>query len=166
MCMGIASIAHSSGRTQADYNLLSLSTEVLVLLMSLKKSYIGLVKETLGATAGHHLFGWGGGWTPRHFEVAGCDLAKKLRQVREKFPNEPIYIVAHSNGGNVAIAAAQQGAPVDVIIRLGSPYFESLIDVPDGVKVLDFYDPADTIQFDLANEFGEAIYGARNVASL
>ena len=138
-----------------------------------EKSYIGLVKETLGATAGHHVFawgrygsGWGAGWAPPHFEEAGCELAKKLRQVREKFPNEPIYIVAHSNGGNVAIAAAQQGAPVDVIIRLGSPYFKSLIDVPDGVKVLDFYDPADNIQFDMANAFGGAIYGAHNVTSL
>lgn len=74
--------------------------------------------------------------------------------------------MAHSNGGNVAIAVAHQGAPVDVIIRLGSPYFKSLIDVPEGVKVLDFYDPADTIQFDMAHAFGGATYGAYNVASL
>ncbi len=125
------------------------------------KSYISVVKQTLGATAGHHLFDWSGGietYHPSTICAAGRRLAQKLKEIREKFPNEPIYIVAHSNGGNVAIAAAQAGGPVDAIIRLGSPYYirAGLIDVPDGVRVIDFYDRKDSVQFGSANEFGGA----------
>jgi RHS repeat-associated protein len=125
------------------------------------KSYIGAVKRTLGATAGHHLFDWSGGietYHPSTICAAGRRLAQKLKEIREKFPHEPIYIVAHSNGGNVAIAAAQAGGPVDAIIRLGSPYYirAGLIDVPEGVRVIDFYDRNDSVQFGSANEFGGA----------
>ncbi len=124
------------------------------------KEYIGYVKRTLGATTGHHVFGWSGGWGPNSIIAAGCELAQKLKQIREKYPNAKIHIVGHSNGGNVAIAAAQAGGPVDTIIRLGSPYFtqlpkdlhrgqwKDLVAVPSGVKVIDFTIP--TTQFSLA----------------
>lgn len=97
-------------------------------------------------------------------------MAQKLKQIREKYPNAKIHIVGHSNGGNVAIAAAQAGGPVDTIIRLGSPYFtrlpkdlhrrqwKDLVAVPSGVKVIDFYDPHDTVQFGTADGFGGASY--------
>ena len=133
------------------------------------KSYISTVKQTLGATAGHHLFDWSGGidtYHPSTICAAGQRLAQKLKQIRKEFPNEPIYIVAHSNGGSVAIAAAQalaqeapgQRVPIDAIIRLGSPYHirAGLIDVPEGVRVIDFYDRGDSVQFGSANDFGGA----------
>jgi len=132
------------------------------------KNYVGSVKRSLGAV-GHHLFDWSGGidtYHPSTICAAGQRLAQKLKQIRKEFPNEPIYIVAHSNGGSVAIAAAQalareasdQRVPIDAIIRLGSPYHirAGLIDVPEGVRVIDFYDRRDSVQFGSANDFGGA----------
>ncbi len=42
-----------------------------------------------------------------------CEFVK---QVKEKHPLEPVIVVAHSNGGNVATLAASLGAPINTII--------------------------------------------------
>jgi len=73
-----------------------------------------------------------------------------VKQVRDKHPFEPIIVVAHSNGGNVATYAANIGAPINAIIRLGSPTPNGFQDpnwtrIPPHTVVFNFYDPDDKI---------------------
>jgi len=69
-----------------------------------------------------------------------------IEKISEENPGLPIVVVGHSNGGNVAAFAAQNGAPINAIIRLGSPP-DALI-TPErmqNVIVFDVYDPNDTV---------------------
>ena len=113
------------------------------------KSFISVVKSTLGAE-GHVMFAWSGTTDYAAMRADAQHFCEFVKSVKARHPFEPIYVVAHSNGGNVATAADQFGAPIDLIIRLGSP-------LPDPSKfgeywapmgnatVYNFYDPDDLV---------------------
>jgi pimeloyl-ACP methyl ester carboxylesterase len=113
------------------------------------KSFISSVKQTLGAE-GHVMFQWSGTADYNQMLKDAQSFCSLVQQVKAKHPLEPIYVVAHSNGGNVATAANQLGAPIDLIIRLGSPlpnpYEYGLYWAPMGAaEVYNFYDPDDLV---------------------
>lgn len=83
-----------------------------------------------------------------------------MHNVKAKHPNELIFVVAHSNGGNVATGAAAKGAPIDAVARLGSPtpdpqkYPLFTWQVPASTLVFNLYDPDDPVIFRGARPFG------------
>ncbi|MFQ3611909.1 MAG: alpha/beta fold hydrolase [Fimbriimonadales bacterium] len=113
------------------------------------KSFISAVKQTFGAT-GHVMFDWSGTMSYNVMENDARKFCEFVKQVKEKHPLEPVIVVAHSNGGNVATLAASLGAPINTIIRLGSPTpnrFQNpnWTKVPNNVTVFNFYDPNDAV---------------------
>jgi RHS repeat-associated protein len=111
------------------------------------KDFIKVSSTTLGAKA-HFTYNWSGSIAVS--DIKGCaaeDFSQYLNDLKDNHPGELIYVVAHSNGGNVAVAAAQQGAPIDLIIRLGSPPVGDLNWVNENTTVFDVYDPKDTVAF-------------------
>jgi RHS repeat-associated protein len=95
---------------------------------SFDKSFISAVKQTLKAK-GHVMFNWSGGISRNDIREASEAFCQFLGNVKAKHPNESIYVVGHSNGGNVAVGGAFRASSyrlkspvlVDLIIRLGSP---------------------------------------------
>ena len=113
------------------------------------KQFISSVKQTFSAT-GHVLFNWSGTANYNKMEDDAFKFCQFVKQVRDKHPFEPIIVVAHSNGGNVATYAANIGAPINAIIRLGSPTPNGFQDpnwtrIPPHTVVFNFYDPDDKI---------------------
>jgi len=113
------------------------------------KSFISAVKQTLGAE-GHVMFQWSGTADYNQMLKDAQSFCSFVQQVKAKHPLEPIYVVAHSNGGNVATAASALGASIDLIIRLGSPLpdpnkFGEYWDPFGTAIVFNFYDPDDAI---------------------
>ncbi len=139
------------------------------------KEFIDYVADTLGATGRTYNYSWQSskralGATANRYSIQGDEaeaFADYVKQVQEKHSGLPIVVVGHSNGGNVAAFAAQNGAPINAIIRLGSPP-DALI-TPErmqNVIVFDVYDPNDTVagsRPNLANAVG--FHGGRHEGS-
>ena len=66
-------------------------------------------------------FQWSGENRTPARDVAGHILAGTIAQIRRENPNEPINVIAHSHGGNVAFEATQAGAQIDTLVTLGTP---------------------------------------------
>ncbi len=65
---------------------------------------------------------WSGDNCDKQRRSAGTGLATQIMRYRRQYPNEPIRIVAHSHGGNVALVASQtQGVTIDTLVTLGTP---------------------------------------------
>jgi len=64
---------------------------------------------------------WSGGNSDCDRRDAAEKLSMKLRNINKYRPNEPITIVAHSHGGNVALLASQMGGEMDNLVTLGTP---------------------------------------------
>ena len=65
---------------------------------------------------------WSGDNCDKERQEAGRRLSLQLRLYRRDHPNEPIRIVAHSHGGNVALIASQfPGVTIDTLVTLGTP---------------------------------------------
>jgi pimeloyl-ACP methyl ester carboxylesterase len=114
-----------------------------------EKGFMGAVKQTLGAK-GHVLFKWSGTEWYFHMKADAADFCSFVHGVKAKHPFEPIYVVAHSNGGNVATLAAKNGAPIDLIVRIASPTpdpkrYSDYTNVPMSTMVYNFYDPDDSV---------------------
>ena len=110
------------------------------------KSFISAVKQTLGAE-GHVMFQWSGTSNYKQMLTDARRFCAFVQWVKSRHMFEPIYVVAHSNGGNVATAASNLGAPIDLIIRLGSPLpVMAEYWAPVGrAEVYNFYDPDDLV---------------------
>ena len=54
---------------------------------------------------------------------AGASLAELIRDIKNGYPDEPIRIVAHSHGGNVALVASELIGTImiDELVTLGTP---------------------------------------------
>ena len=65
-------------------------------------------------------FSWSGMNNTFARKIAGRRLAGQLNEYRERYPNEPITVVAHSHGGNVAIEASKRTG-IDNLVTLGTP---------------------------------------------
>ena len=88
----------------------------------------------------------------------GPELATYVENVAGPMhPGEPIYIVGHSNGGNIAVIAAQNTVRIKLVIRLGSPPNGNAAKVDQYCKVLDVYDPLDRIGYGASQAVGAAI---------
>jgi RHS repeat-associated protein len=113
------------------------------------RSCLSAIKRTLGARS-HVDFSWSGTTSYNTMEADASNFCQFIRSVKAKHPLEPIYVVAFSNGGNVSTLAATKGAPIDVIIRLGSPVPNvhqnaGYTNVPANTLVLHFFDPSDAV---------------------
>lgn len=68
------------------------------------------------------VFEWSGDNCDKQRREAGSRLSVQLRLYRRNHPNEPIRVVAHSHGGNVALIASQvEGVMIDTLVTLGTP---------------------------------------------
>lgn len=117
------------------------------------KEFIDYVSKTLGAVVVEN-YAWLSasrkfGSTANRNAIQG-DEAEAFKEFIETLQDEhsglPIVVVGHSNGGNVAAFAAQNGAPIHALIRLGSPP-DALI-TPERMEntiVFDVLDPKDTV---------------------
>ena len=67
-------------------------------------------------------FDWSGGNSDSARQQAAADLAIQIRFYRKNHPCEPVRVVAHSHGGNVALLASQfRGVYIDELVTLGTP---------------------------------------------
>lgn len=77
-------------------------------------------------------------------------LAEEIQALKDKYPGVPVLVIAHSNGGNVAVEAENDYPGLtDLIIRFGSPDMGTLdsLDRNSRSSVIDLYDPEDTVDF-------------------
>lgn len=73
-----------------------------------------------------HSFSWSGGITPPAIQTGANDL---VAWINANQPTNSLYIVAHSNGGNVAMLATRQTDMIDRLILMGTPLLTNY--VPD-----------------------------------
>ena len=66
-------------------------------------------------------FQWSGDNRASARVTAGNLLAGTIAKARRENPSEPINVIAHSHGGNVAFEATRSGAQIDNLITLGTP---------------------------------------------
>src|ERR1019366_8582608 len=67
-------------------------------------------------------FNWSGGNTDAARTQAAHDLASLLRNYHRDHPNDPIRVVCHSHGGNVALQSSHEdGVHIDELVTLGTP---------------------------------------------
>jgi len=72
------------------------------------RAFMSAAKRWCGEKTGHHNLDWTGKPDVLFLDLAGLQLAKKIEQVWKKYgQTEPIYIFAHSHGGNIALIASQ-----------------------------------------------------------
>ena len=65
---------------------------------------------------------WSGDNSDCERKDAAKKLARTLRNLNKYRPDEPITIVAHSHGGNVALLASEvTGTRIDNLVTLGTP---------------------------------------------
>jgi RHS repeat-associated protein len=116
------------------------------------KEFMDHASKCLGAVAQYN-YAWKSSSKPmastaNRYSIQG-DEADTFKDFIENIPNPsglPIVVIAHSNGGNVAAYAAQDGAPINAIVRLGSPPDAQI--TPQRMEhtiVFDVYDPKDTV---------------------
>jgi pimeloyl-ACP methyl ester carboxylesterase len=67
-------------------------------------------------------FNWSGADNDAARQSAAFALAEQIRAYKKKHPCEPIRVVAHSHGGNVALLTSQKpGVEIDELVTLGTP---------------------------------------------
>ena len=93
-------------------------------------------------------FKWSGYNTDKARRRAAKDLANFVIEQHKKTPDEPITLLGHSHGGNVAIMAAnilkKKGYKVDYLITINTPVREYQVDegaVGTHVNIYQHYDP-------------------------
>jgi len=92
-----------------------------------------------------HFFRWSGA---AHGSAIGAEAGPALADVLSGLRGEPVVVVCHSNGGNVAVGALNYGsedARVNVLVRLGSPPMANLTSVRQGTIVVDVFDRNDAV---------------------
>ncbi len=101
------------------------------------------------------------GATANRYSIHGdeCDAFMDFVQdIADKHPGQPIIVIAHSNGGNVAGAAAVNGSPISLLFRLGSPPDQAI--TPQSLQnttVIDVYDPNDKVAGDRARNLAQLV---------
>jgi uncharacterized protein RhaS with RHS repeats len=67
-------------------------------------------------------FNWSGENNDAARQAAAFALAQQINAYKKQHPCEPIEVVAHSHGGNVALLASQKsGVYIDELLTLGTP---------------------------------------------
>lgn len=104
--------------------------------------------NTTGAT-----FSWSGNNTDKARRKAAIDLANHI--IKNRNPNQPITLVGHSHGGNVAILAAnilkKSGVQVENIITINDPVREYQLDPGAAKKHINIYQHYDPVQANAGN---------------
>ena len=107
-------------------------------------------------------YNWSGANNTLARYVAGYQLAQEVRRIRSVNPAEPINIVAHSHGGNVALIATKFGAKIDNLVTLGTP--ARMLGHKPNVSNIDnwynAYSPQDMVQ---VSGGGSATFGYQEV---
>lgn len=108
---------------------------------------ITTIDHITGNTQGAE-FKWSGYNTDRARKKAARDLANHIMKNRD--PNQPLTLVGHSHGGNVAIMAAnilkKRGVKVDNIITINTPVREYQLDAGAAGKHVNIYQLNDPFQ--------------------
>lgn len=78
----------------------------------------------------HGRFRWSGGNSPSARLEAAQRLADYINTIKRLYPSEPINVVTHSHGGNVATAATNgelvnNPARIDQLVVIAKPYFRT-----------------------------------------
>jgi pimeloyl-ACP methyl ester carboxylesterase len=92
-------------------------------------------------------FEWSGDNSDCERKFAGYNLAADLIDYRRLHPNEPIHVVAHSHGGNVALfASSQAGVSIDTLVTLGTPIMDAYQRGPGVGSWDNVYSTSDRVQ--------------------
>jgi len=91
--------------------------------------------QTLCSTLPHCTivpFEWSGANSHEGRIAAGEELARRLMQLKQERPGDPICIIAHSHGGNVALKAIDVADPgtVSSLFLLGMPHMSLVSSQP------------------------------------
>jgi len=112
------------------------------------------VNEIFGNTEGNR-FPWSGHNSDIARQKAARDLANHIVKYRD--PNQPLTIVGHSHGGNVAILAAnilkdEFGLSVDNILTINTPVREYQLNANVGSRHFNVYHNGDPVQANGGND--------------
>ena len=83
------------------------------------------VRDCLGDETVIEAFKWSGANSHTARQIAGHELAEKIRKFDQGNPGKPQFIVAHSHGGNVAAYALGDGeirSKISAVVCLGTPF--------------------------------------------
>jgi RHS repeat-associated protein len=95
---------------------------------------------------------WSGGNSDLDRHAAGLKLARYIKAYQREHPCEPINIVAHSHGGNVAYIASRW-AQIDTLVTLGTP-FGAYMPVLDNIgQLINVYSGRDYVQVNGGNAY-------------
>ncbi|WP_192350836.1 RHS repeat-associated core domain-containing protein [Algoriphagus sp. Y33] len=113
------------------------------------------VNEIFGNTEGDR-FPWSGNNSDIARQKAARDLAKHV--VKNRDPNQPLTLVGHSHGGNVAIIAANIldddfGLSVDNILTINTPVREYQLNSNVGARHFNVFHLGDPVQANGGNDF-------------
>jgi pimeloyl-ACP methyl ester carboxylesterase len=103
----------------------------------------------------YKMFKWSGNNTSQARIKAGSDLANFI--IKNRDPKQPLNIIGHSHGGNVAIMAANElkkdGIQVDNIITINTPSREYQLDQGAARNHIQIYQDLDPVQGNAGNTF-------------
>lgn len=74
------------------------------------------------------MFSWSGGNSPKDRHEGAQKLANYITAIKAAYPQEPIRVVTHSHGGNVAKDATSLGAKMDALVLIAAPHGQELDD--------------------------------------
>lgn len=115
------------------------------------------VNEIFGNTEGRR-FAWSGNNSDAARQKAARDLAEHI--VKNRDPNQPLTLVGHSHGGNVAVVAAnilkdeyEYKLDVDNILTINTPVREYQLNENVGAKHFNVFHKGDPVQANGGNDF-------------
>jgi RHS repeat-associated protein len=88
---------------------------------------------------------WSGGNSDLDRHVAGLKLARYLKTYQTEHPCEPINIIAHSHGGNVAYIASRW-VDIDTLVTLGTPFGAYMPALDNIGQLINVYSDRDYVQ--------------------
>jgi RHS repeat-associated protein len=98
-------------------------------------------------------FKWSGNNTTNARKKAALELVDVVSKNRD--PSQPLTLVGHSHGGNVAILTAnilkKKGIKVDNIITINTPVRENQLDIGASMKHVNIYHDNDPVQLNGGN---------------
>lgn len=106
-------------------------------------------------------------WTGKNSTGARSNAAEesinKVYEWHSKNPDEPIRLVGHSHGGNVAILLAnlleKKGKKVEILITVANPVREYKLDTKVGQHI-QMYNNRDSVQMDMGGKWWRLGFGS------
>jgi RHS repeat-associated protein len=115
---------------------------------STPQTFDAAFRAAVGSTFGETpvTWQWSGEDNDQARRAAGYKLARYLRNYEHEHPCEPINVVAHSHGGNVAFIASQF-VNIDNLVALGTPILGRYEPNVDNIgSLINIYSASDSVQ--------------------